>query len=309
MKLREVKNKINATQNIYSLTQSLEMIAAMKVRNLKNSTLNSRPFVQKSIEILIRLLQYQKNLLEQDENNSKKENEFSTAITSKSNKVLAIIFASDRGFCGVYNRNILKYTETEIEKIRKNDKIEVELITIGKKTTRFFKGKNYRIIFDFPEIKEFEEKKNTDKLFKSLADFYQKGEYQKIIFFGIHYFTSFLQTPRAVQLFPFNEIILKEMLKEITNKEMPEEKIDYIFEPSFKDIFEELTYQLMEGEIYHAILEARTSEEASRMMAMKRAMDNAEDLIKKLTLEYNKARQAQITSEISEITSAKEAIQ
>jgi len=304
MKLREVKNKINSTKNIYALTQSLELVAAMKVRKLKNSTLNSRPFVKKSIEILIRLLEHKKSLLEKNE--SKNELVKTSSVGSNVKKILVIIFSSDRGFCGIYNKNILKCSEMEIKKLR--DEGEVELITIGKKATNFFRKENYNVKIEFPEIKEFEEKKTSDKLFRCLLEFYQKGEYQKILFFATHYFTSFIQTPRIIQIFPFDEKLLRQMIQETTGETIMEENIDYIFEPSLEEIFEELTYQLMESEIYHAILEARTSEEASRMMAMKRAMDNAQDIIENLTLEYNKARQAQITSEISEITSAKEAI-
>ncbi len=297
MRLKEVKTKISSTQNIYDLTQAMELIAAMKVRKLKNLTLNSRPFVRTSIELLIRLMHYQKEL--QEEKISSTEN--------KSQKILAIVFASDKGFCGIYNKNILRYAQQKIDQLEEEG--EIELITIGKKTTNFFKTKKYKIKVEFPDIKEFEEKKRTDELFRYLKDFYQKGTYKKILFFATHYFTSFVQNPRVVQLFPVDEKQLREMLKETAGKTVSEKNIEYIFEPSFEEIFEEALSQLMAAELYHAVLEARTSEEASRMMAMKRAMDNAKEVIKSLTLEYNKARQAQITAEISEITSAKEAIE
>jgi len=302
MKLKEVKNKINATQNIYDLTQAMELIAAMKVRKLKNSTLNSRPFVRKSIELLIKLIEYKKDLQE----NSGKIFQDEQKKHSSAQKILAIVFASDKGFCGVYNKNILRYAHQQIEQLEKEG--EIELITIGKKTTNFFKAKKYKIKIDFPDIKEFEEKKRTDELFKYLEDFYKKGTYRKILLFATHYFTSFIQNPRTVQIFPIDEKKLREMLKETADETVSEKKLDYIFEPSFEEIFNEAISQLMAAELYHAVLEARTSEEASRMMAMKRAMDNAKEVIKNLTLEYNKARQAQITSEVSEITSAKEAI-
>ncbi|HOA47601.1 MAG TPA: ATP synthase F1 subunit gamma [Candidatus Paceibacterota bacterium] len=305
MKLKEVKNKINATQNIYGLTQAMELIAAMKVRKLKNATLNSRPFVRKSIELLIKLIEYQKSLQEDVQNNLQDDKKNNPSVLTQ--KILAVVFASDKGFCGVYNKNILRYAQRQIEQLKKEG--EVELITIGKKTTNFFKTKKYTIKMEFPDIKEFEEKKRTDELFKYLEDFYQKGAYKKILLFATHYFTSFVQSPRTVQVFPADEKKLREMMKETAGKTVSEKKIDYIFEPSFEEIFDEALSQLMAAELYHAVLEARTSEEASRMMAMKRAMDNAKEVIKNLTLEYNKARQAQITSEVSEITSAKEAIE
>ena len=296
MRMREIKNKINLIQNIYYLTQALELIAATKLKKLKNLTLNSRPFARKAIEILIRLLQYQKFF-------RKKLHYFQP---QKSNKILAIVFASDRGFCGLYNKNIFKYAENEIEKLKKT--AEVELITIGKKAANFFKNKNYKIKIEFPEIKEFEEKEKSDELFKFLLEFYQKAKYQMFLFFCTHYFTSFFQMPRTVQIFPPEEEKLRWMIKEITGEPILEKRLDYIFEPSFKEIFDVILFQIMTAEIYHAILEARTSEEVSRMVAMKRAMDNAQEIIKDLTSKYNKAKQAQITAEVCEITSAKEAL-
>jgi len=302
MKLREVKNKINATQNIHDLTQALELIATMKARKFKDLTLSSRPFAQKSIEILTKLLQYKR---EEEIDKRTELNEQTKVKNSK--KFLVIVFASDKGFCGVYNKNILKYAEAEIEKLK--NKAEIELITIGKKATKFFRDKNYKIRNEFLGEKKFEEKEITDELFNSLLEFYQKGEYQKIILLATH-FTSFVQTPRIIQIFPLDEENLKMIVKDIVGeKAISEKRIDYIFEPSFEEVYKEAIFQLMSAELYYAILEAKTSEETSRMMAMKRATDNAEDIIKDLTLEYNKARQVQITSEISEITSAKEAVQ
>ncbi|MDI6591979.1 MAG: ATP synthase F1 subunit gamma [Patescibacteria group bacterium] len=295
MRLLEIKNKINLTQNIYGLTQALELISAVRMKRLVKLAVNSRPLVQKVIAILKRLSQYQKI--------SKIKSIYFQSKRIK--KILVLVLASDRGFCGFYNRNILKLAEKEIKELEKEGKVEI--IAIGKKAVNFFKKAGYQLkeeILDQKEYQKFEKVRDlTERLFQD----YQKNEYQKIYFYCTHYFTPFYQLPRKIQVLPLEEKNLDEMLKKIAGITLIEKSPDYIFEPSAKEILDKLVSELMEFEIYHAILEALASEEASRMMAMKRAMDNAKEIVKDLILKYHKARQFQITAEVCEITTAKEA--
>jgi len=312
MRLREVKNKINLTQNIFGVTQALELISAVKMKRAVKSALASRPFARKVVEILIRLGEYQKffetkSLYFQ----TKKVNPLYSSpsreprLSNGVKKILAIVLASDRGFCGLYNKNILKFAEEEIEELKKEG--EVEIITLGKKAINFFKKKNEKIKAEILGVEKYEKFEAVKLLVEPLFRYFQQDEYQKICFFGTHYFSPFFQLPRKIQILPLDVKKLEEMLKKLTGQSLAKNQYNYIFEPSYKEIVSQLILQLIETEIYHAILEAQASEHASRMMAMKRAMDNAKEIIKDLTLEYNKARQAQITAEVSEITSAKEA--
>lgn len=295
MRLRELKNKINLTQNIFGVTQALELISAVKMKRTMKLALGSRPFARKVVGILKRLSQYQKI--------SGIESLYFKIKEAK--KILVLVLSSDRGFCGSYNKNILRLAEQEIGDLKKE--AEIEIIALGKKTGNYFKKKNYKLRAEFFDVEEYEKFEKAKALANLLFSYYQKGEYQKIYFYCTHYFTPFFQLPRRIQILPLEEEKFEEMLKKIAGESIAQDRLDYIFEPSFKEIVGQLVLQLMEFEIYHAILEAQASEHASRMMAMKRAMDNAKEIIKDLTLEYNKARQAQITAEVLEITSAKEA--
>lgn len=294
MRLREIKNKINLTQNIFGVTQALELISAVKMKKAVKSALGSRPFARKVVALLIRLCAYEQSL----------KTEPFYCRSRKTKKILALIMSSDRGFCGLYNKNILKFAEQEIKGFEKEGKVEI--MALGKKTVNYFKKRNYALkdmLLGVDGYANFEKVKPlVDLLFK----YYLEDEYQKIYFYCTHYFSPFFQLPRKIQILPLDAKKLEEMLEKLAGESFTPNLYDYIFEPSFKGIIGQLVLRLMEAEIYHAILEARASEHASRMMAMKRAMDNAKEIIKDLTLEYNKSRQAQITAEVSEITTAKE---
>lgn len=294
MRPREIKNKIGLTQNILGVTQALELIAAVKMKKAMKSAIVSRPFAKKVFSLLKGLSQYQKF--------SKQESFYFEPGEGK--KFLALVISSDRGFCGLYNKNILKFAEQEIREF--NAAGEVEIVAVGKKTVTHFKKKNYELKNEFLGAEDYKEFEKSKKLAELLFNYYLRGEYQKIYFYYTHYINPFLQLPLRIQILPLDEKQIRETLKDIGDESPLEKGLDYTFEPSFHAIIDELVLQLVEFEIHHAVLEAQASEHAARMMAMKRAMDNAKEIIKNLTMEYNKARQAQITAEVSEITSAKE---
>lgn len=298
MRPRELKNKINLTQNILGVTQALELISAVKMKKALKLALGSRPFARKVISILIKLSREQKT-------SGIESLYFKPEEHKGAKKILVLVMASDRGFCGLYNKNILKLAEQEIKELKKEG--EIEIIALGKKAVDYFKKRNYKIKDEFFGAEDYGKFENSKVLTQLLFRYYKEGEYREIYFYCTHYSSPFFQPPRKIQILPLDAEKLEEMLKKFAGESVAESKIEYIFEPSFKEIVGQLVLQLMEFEIEHAILEALASEHVSRMFAMKRAMDNAKEIIKGLTLQYNKARQAQITAEVLEITSAKEA--
>ena len=183
---------------------------------------------------------------------------------------------------------------------------------IGKKAGKFFQKKNLPIVAQFSGIGDYAEFEEVQPIAQALMKYFLSNRYQKIYLFYTDFISTFLQIPRKIQVLPIDLEVLKEMLSHYaleTEKQNSETDLDYILEPSPKEILENLTPQLVEFEIYHCILEANASEHSARMMAMRSASQNARDLTEKLILEYNKARQAQITSELGEISSAKEALE
>ena len=315
MFLKEIKQKINSTQRISQVTRALELISAVKMRKAQKIALSSRPFAQKVIEILNRLAQYQKGYL--------KENSFYFQHR-KLKKNLVVVVSSDKGFCGSFNKNILKFTEKEAREIEKTAPVEV--MAIGKKAVAFFRKKDFKIKVEFTGIGDYGEFEEVKPIARLLLRYFQENQFQKIYLFYADFISSFIQKPKKIQLLPLAPEALQKMLRKSalvssgsaedrkTGKFAEREReaeaggYDYIFEPSREKIFESLTPQLIEFEIYHTILEANASEHSARMMAMRNACQNAKDIIEELTLNYNKVRQNQITSEVSEISSAKQVI-
>jgi F-type H+-transporting ATPase subunit gamma len=335
MFLKEIKQKINSTQRISQVTGALELISAVKMRKSQKIALGSRPFAQKVIEILKRLSEYQQECLQKNSFYFHKR---------ELKKVLIVIVTSDKGFCSSFNKNILKFAEKEINKTKelfkreKNTAPEIEIMAVGKKAIAFAKKKKFKVKVEFTGIGDYGKLQETKPIADLLLRYFQEDQYQRICVFYTDFVSSFVQKPRKMQLLPLCSESFKEILREsassadssaeeagksssenklATNKtgkpsfasaKASEGRPDYVLEPSPGRIFESLVPQLLEFEIYHIILEANASEHSARMMAMRNACENANDIIKDLTLNYNKVRQNQITAEVCEISSAKEAM-
>lgn len=310
--LQDIKGKIRLVQRIAQVTRALELVSAVKMKKSQRIALNSRPFARKAVEILERLGQYQKKY--------SKKNSFYFQ-SKKVKKILVLVVSSDRGFCSAFNQNILRFAGRELEILRRE--AVVEIMAIGKKAINFFKKKkDFEVKIKFTGIGDYGEFEEIKPIANLLLDYFRKNKYQKIFLFYSDFVSSFLQKPQKIQILPLDTEVFEEMIeksvfasKKYSSSDYQNQKsnkikenCEYLFEPTKKEIFENLVPQLIEFEIYQAILESNASEHSARMMAMRNASRNAKDLIETLTLEYNKVRQNQITSELSEISSAKEAM-
>ncbi|MFA5747362.1 MAG: ATP synthase F1 subunit gamma [Candidatus Paceibacterota bacterium] len=299
MKSKEIKQKIGSVQNIAKITNAMGLVSAVKMGKAQNLALNSRPFALRVYQILKKLSHHQK-----------KEGLGSFYFKEREiKKVLAVVVSSDRGFCGPFNKNLLNFAQKKIKALEGS--AEVEIMAIGKKSAAFFKNKGYKVRFEFSGIGDFGELNDMRPIADLLIRHFE-SDYQQVLLFFTNFVTTLNQEPWTIQILPVKEDVFEKMLKEHApkaSKEMePEPYLEYVFEPNTKDIFDSLVPELVTFEIYHSILEANASEHSARMIAMKNASDNAKEVIKMLILDYNKARQEQITSELGEITSAKEAI-
>ena len=303
MRLKEIKNKINSTQNIFEITRALELVSAIKMKKSQTLALGSRLFTQAALKILKRLSEYIKEI----------EQKSVFFEQGKNDTVLAVVVSSDKGFCGAFNRNILNFSERIIAK-EKN----IEIAAIGNKAIKFFRRTDHKILIEFSGIGDYGELEEVKPIANLLIRYFKEGKFKKILFFYTDFISTFSQKPMIIQILPLNLEKLKETLenyelkkrKQSTSdlKEDKEKNVDYIFEPSPEEIFENLVPQLIEYFIFHSILEANASEHSARMMAMRSASENAKEIIGRLRLEYNKARQSQITAEVSEVSIAKEVL-
>jgi len=178
------------------------------------------------------------------------------------------------------------------------------LATIGKKTVSHYL-KNEKIRYSFSGVGDYWRFSQTKEISDFLISSFLSNKYQKIYIVYTHFYSSFIQRPTAIQLFPVRNETIEEFLQGSTGEDVNKE---YILEPSPEVILDEIIPVFVQYLIYQFILSANTSEHSARMMAMRNASDNAKGLLENLRLAYNKARQAQITSEVSEISSTKEAM-
>jgi len=302
MQLREVKDKIVSVGNIAKITKALEAVSAAKMRKAQALALDSRPFAREIIRILQELEVYQKNEEGLDLGLYKRffENK------KEDLKTLAVVLGTDKGFCGAFNTNLLRFASQKIKEL--SDKEEIEIFPIGKKAIDFFKKENYKIKAEFSGIGDYGEIEEIRPLAIKLFGYFNKKEFDKIILFYNHFNSVFFQKPTEVQILPIDRELLGEILESVGGR-VEEDKTEYLIEPSPETFFDLILPQLVEFELYHLVLEANASEHSARMMAMRNASENSEEILRELSLEHNKARQNQITLELSEITTAKEAME
>lgn len=292
MELKEIRRKIGSVNNIWKLTSALETLSALKMKKAQKIALSSSPFAKKIAEILKIL----------DPILAEKNSIFLQEREVKNNLVLVI--ASDRGFCGPFNQNVLRLAEREIEKL-KNKKEGVQIFPLGKNGIKFFKKKGHEISFSSSGAGDYGELEEV----KPISDFLVKGflenKFQKIWII----YTSFISTlslqPKIFQLLPLK----KEDLEYFLKQESAQAKDEFLIEPSKEMLVQEITPQLISYLVYQCVLENNASEHSARMLAMKNASDNAKSKADELLLDYNKARQEQITLEVCEISSTKEVLE
>lgn len=290
MELKEIRRKIQSVSNIRKLTSALETLSALKMKKSQKIALESRPFAQK-IGHLIRYL----------------EPTLNDKLVIRKRKVknsLVVVVASDRGFCGPFNQNILKEAAKDISDLESRSKVTV--MPVGKKAIAFFKKsgmaaeRNVSGIGDYGTLEEI--KPISDYIIKA----YIENQYQRVYLVWTDFISTFRQKPRMIQLLPLEWDKLKEFAQEV---EYPALECETSIEPSRSVVIREIIPQLLEYLIYQCVLESNASEHSARMTAMRNASDNARERVAELTLDYNKARQEQITREVGEISSAKEVLE
>jgi len=282
---KEIRTQIKSVQNTQKITSAMEMVAASKMRKAQDRMTASRPYSNKMRQVISHLAY------------AHTEYKHPYLLDRDVKRVGYIIISSDRGLCGGLNNNLFKATLTHMKEW--NDKnIDVEFCTIGSKALGFFKRLgNLRAqatqLGDAPSL--------TDLIgtVKSMLDAYNDGEIDRLYVVSNEFVNTMTQAPRVDQLLPIEVVELEEDIKH---------HWDYIYEPGAKEVLDGLMVRYIESLVYQGVVENIACEMASRMVAMKSATDNASDLIDDLQLVYNKARQAAITQEISEIVSGAAAV-
>ncbi|MGY8988700.1 MAG: ATP synthase F1 subunit gamma [Flavobacteriales bacterium] len=281
--LKEIRSRISSVGSTMQITSAMKMVSAAKLKRAQDAVTQMRPYANKLTELLVNL----SSTLDSSEGVYSKNRELK--------KVLLITITSNRGLCGGFNANIIKKAKSLIE--REYKKIETDVISIGKKSTQHFEKNGYNVISSHDLLYSDLTFENTSEIAQIIMDSFTNNEYDKIVLL-------YNQFKNAA-----TQIVMNEQFLPIESPEETEPTVgDYIFEPNQKDIVEELIPKSLKTQLFKAVLDSHASEHGARMTAMHKATDNAGDLRKELTLQYNKARQASITGEILEIVGGAEAL-
>jgi F-type H+-transporting ATPase subunit gamma len=289
--LKEIRVRISSVVSTRQITSAMKMVSAAKLKKAQDSIIQLRPYAQKLNEIL-------KNI--SSSLDSTDDNIYGKDRTIKN--VLIVLITSNRGMCGAFNSNAIKtalgIAQTNYEPQLKQGRLN--FVCIGKKGNDFLRIKRYPILQSFNEILD---KPSFDKVIpvaNEIMQLFVSGQYDKVILVYNKFKNAAVQQLVEEQFLP-----VPKAEKDEKDKGM---KSDYIFEPSKEFIMKELIPKSLKVEFFKAILDSYASEHGARMTAMHKATDNATEMIKQLTLNYNKARQAAITGEILEIVGGAEAL-
>lgn len=304
--IKSVKQRIKSVKNTAQITKAMEVVSATKMRRSQEFAIRARPYAVASFDLLINLLDRASDLPD-------------LLRPREVKKSLMLLVASDKGLAGSFNGNIIKKSETLIQQ-KEQKGITLSAVTVGKKTRDYAERKGIMLAKSFWGFGDYTMPHET----LPVADYCMKGfldgSFDEVIAVYTHFRTTLQQETVVKKILPATKESLEEAIKSIlpehgrfsTEREtVPHERFnyEYAFEPSAKEILDTLIPQLIRVHVHHLLLESNASEHSSRMVAMKNASDNAKDLIGNLTMAYNKARQASITQELTEITSGREALE
>lgn len=293
--LRDIRKRIESINNTQQITRAMKMVASAKLRKAQDKMNNNRPYAAKMASMVGRLssIVSSDNVLLKD--------------ASQPGSALLIFVGSDRGLCGGFNNNLFKMVEPrindELAKYKHNNTLS--MITIGSKPSIYYSKYNYPIVDKYPAFYDDYDFNKVSQIMGGIVNQFVEGGYDEVYLAYNEFKTVMSQNRVFKKILPIDtDNLLDSEEEEDTSK-----AIDYIFEPNSKSIMDALLPKHLNVQLWTAILESFAAEQGARMTAMDNATENAKELEGDLRLQYNKARQAAITTEISEIVSGAQALE
>ena len=296
--LREVKNRIRSVRNIAQITRALEAVSASRVRRAQARVFASRAFAEKAWEILVNIQATSKN------------QPLHPLLTEREeiNKVMVVVITSDRGLAGAYNTNILRVAQRFATRLGK----PVEYVLVGRKGRNAMARMGADIVASFSDLPAEPKISDISPIARIAMDAYLSGDVDEVLIAYTDFINMLAQRPAVLGWLPLTthtiaQQVAAEYVKDVAAVSGGVQNYD--FEPNAAAVVDEIVPRFTELQLYQALLEAQASEHAARMAAMRNATDNASQLTSDLTLQYNKARQAEITAEILDIVGGANALQ
>jgi len=282
---KEIRTKISSVKNTQKITRAMEMVAASKLKKTQTRMEASRPYAENIKSVVGHLMhinpEYAHPYLSQRD----------------TQRVGMIVFTSDRGLCGGHNVNVFRATVSKLREFQEAG-IEVDLALVGSKAVAYFKRLKVNVVSAVTHLGDQPHVSDLVGTIASMTEAYKEGKIDELLLIHNVYVNTMTQKPEINNLLPIEK----------TDEDLLQDHWDFIYEPSAEDLLDTVLDRYLESQVYRAAVENVACEMASKMVAMKAATDNAGKFIDRLNLEYNKARQAAITQEISEIVGGAAAV-
>lgn len=278
--VRDIRRRIRSVRNMQQITKAMKMVSAAKLRKAQLKLNAARPYAHQLQGVLERLAQAPVDVVHP------------LLQERPVQKVVYVVITSDRGLCGGYNANLIRKTAGMIAETPQ----EVKLVTVGRKGRDFFRRGKIEFLAEFVALGDEPSYNQAKQIAQEVVRLYEQGEADEVYLLYTEFVTAMTQRPSQVKLLPIKQ-------------PEGEQSKQYIFEPSPEAILNSLLPKYVETQIFRTLLEGKASEQGARMTAMSSATDNAKDMIERLSLIMNRARQAAITKEISEIVGGAAALE
>ena len=286
---RDIRRRIKSIKNTAQITKAMQMVASAKMRKAQGAALAGRPYSELINRVLVSVQQHADVTLHP------------LLEVRQVNRELVVVISTDKGLCGALNTNLLREANAF-------DAGKTEFVAAGRKAQQHLARMKRKLIADF-RLTDAPALRDTKTISKFCIDKFLAGEVDKVIVLYTRFLNTLMQEPTARTLLPISRFDLPTLEKtEPAKSAEAQTQSDYLYEPSPMEVLGSILPHYIHFQIYQMVLDARASEHSARMVAMKSATDNAQQLIKDLTLEYNKVRQASITTELLEIATAQMAL-
>lgn len=286
---KEIKRRIKSVKNTKKITKAMELVSASKMKRAIAATLSARPYSGYSWKVLQSL-----SLHVTDSKNPLLE-------VREEKKMLVILITSNRSLCGGYNAQVTRKT---ISFLREHAGTPIDFISVGAKGEAALRRVGQNIIASFNDVADTPKLSDIFPIANFAIDLYKRKEYDRVLIAYTDFVSALTQTPQIQTLLPVQrDEVIREIGEATRDRQVSGEKeIDYTFEPDYETLMNIIVEKIAKTRVFQMVLESSASEHSARMMAMKNASDAAGEMIDDLTLAFNKARQAGITQEISEIS-------
>jgi F-type H+-transporting ATPase subunit gamma len=299
--LKAIRKRISSVKSTQKITRAMKMVAGARLNRAQQRIVALRPYAEKTAEVLGDVTADMNAAHQEDDEKNEGHAQPLHPLLSRrtEKKVVFVVMSSDRGLCGAFNANASKAAEREWRTRTANGQ-EVAFVTIGKKSREYLQKRGANILHDFQRMHDGLNLAKVEQVSSWLVERYLKGEFDAVYLIFSEFKSAMTQIVRTRPLLP---------LPKIEKAEGADAgKSSFIYEPSQKALLERLVPMYVDITIYRALLDSQASEFGARMTAMDAATRNAKDMIGRLTLQYNRARQASITKELMEIIGGAEAL-